>query len=299
MEEFITPSRIANSILQDKSFSGHYVLLEGKKDIRVYSRFLLMDNARPKATFGKQNLREVYEILDQRGFFRKIGIRDADFLRVAGNKKFDHAFDKMIFPTDGHDAEMMMIEVGVLNDLCAIVVDGERVNELEKRHSCNLQDIILKNMYSLGCLRLANKRYELGLSFKPDRLGGNRLRIDKFISGRDCKLLNNEVMINTVYEYSKNRGSIVASRNEIKDKLDIVISENHPGREIVNGHDAAEFLRMILKDALNVKSKSIQDLDSVENLMASSFDWMKFINTNLYYKIKIWQDESGVKIFKY
>lgn len=299
MEQYITPDRIANSILQDKSFSGHYILVEGKKDLKIYSRLLLKEAARPKVTFGKYKLREAYELLEQRGFFKKIGIRDADFLRIAGNTKYDPNFKKSIFVTDNHDAELMMIESGVLDDVCAIIADSEKVQALESRHSSSLLEIILKNLYPLGCLKLANKRFSLGLSFKPERPGGNRLRIDRFISGRDCKFIGNNEMINAVYEYSKNRSEKIATREEISLKLASIVAEGHPEKEIVHGHDAAEFLHMIFREALNVKIKTIQDPDCVENFLTSNFDWMKFTSTELYRQIRKWQDESGANIFRY
>jgi hypothetical protein len=36
MEESMTAERIANSIMQDNDFSGYHILVEGKKDIKIY-----------------------------------------------------------------------------------------------------------------------------------------------------------------------------------------------------------------------------------------------------------------------
>ena len=40
MESSMTAARIANAIEQDKSFLVFYFLVEGKKDIRLYKKFI-------------------------------------------------------------------------------------------------------------------------------------------------------------------------------------------------------------------------------------------------------------------
>ena len=39
MENHITPARIANSIEQDTSFGGTYLMLEGIKDLKLFKKF--------------------------------------------------------------------------------------------------------------------------------------------------------------------------------------------------------------------------------------------------------------------
>jgi hypothetical protein len=298
MEEYITPARIANAICQDTNYDGYYVLVEGKKDVKIYRRFTSENAAKVKATFGKKNLREVFGILTDRNFERKIGIRDADFLRIRGNPKYSTEFSDPIFATDGHDAEMMMVATGVIRNYFLIVSDEEKVADFEKKHDKRIVDIIFSLIRPLGNLRLANKRFGLGLAFKPENHEGNHLKIEKFLCNKKWNYSGDDIMINTVVEYSKNRGSIISSRDVIREKLQEVSAEEHLNREICNGHDFAYVLHLISKNGIGSKSKLLQNSGCVEDLLVSQFDWIKFSSTELFAKINHWQSNQQKVVFE-
>jgi hypothetical protein len=297
MEKDITPARIANAICQDTSYDGYYVLVEGKKDVKIYRRFTSNGTAKVKATFGKNKLREVYGILTDRNFERKIGIRDADFLRIRGNPKYSAEFSDPIFATDGHDAEIMMVATGIIRNFFLIITDEEKVAAFEKKHNKPIADMIFSLIRPLGNLRLANKRYGLGLAFKPERSEGNSLRIDRFINSKNWVYNGDEIMINTVVEYSKNRGSRIAPRDVIFEKLQEISAEEHPSNDICNGHDFAYVLHLISKYGIGSKSKLLQDAACVEDLLISQFDWIKFSRTELFSKIDQWQNSKEKIVF--
>ena len=85
MRGYMTPARIANSIMQDSSFNGSCLLVEGENDVKLFGKFNRKENSKIKVTFGKQKMKDVYEILRKRNFKRMVGIRDADFIHI--NKK--------------------------------------------------------------------------------------------------------------------------------------------------------------------------------------------------------------------
>jgi len=86
MIENLTPDRIANAILLDSSYKGLYVLVEGNKDCKLFSKFLSLETLRIRTTFGCKKMMEVFAILNSRGFNRKVGIIDRDFYNVLGNE---------------------------------------------------------------------------------------------------------------------------------------------------------------------------------------------------------------------
>lgn len=298
MDAHMSPDRIANSIMQDKSFLGHYVLLEGKKDVKLYRRLIQSANAKVKVTFGKYQLREVYKILDEREFDKKIGIRDSDFLRVPDNPKFSTQFSDAIFPTDCHDAEIMAIEMGALDDLLHVVIEEDKVKEFEKKLNKTLPNLLIELLYPLGCLKLANKRYGLGLCFKPEKPEGNPIKYKKFICDKNWVFLGNDQLIQAVIEYSVNRSTEIASVDEITKRLNEIIIKNYDQKEIVHGHDSTELLHMIFRDGLKTKNKIIQNADCIESLLYSCLDLLKFMNTNIYASIGTWQKTNSAQIFK-
>jgi hypothetical protein len=297
MEQYITADRIANAICQYTTFKGCSLLVEGKKDMKLYSRFFDKDHVRIVQTFGKYKQREAYQILQGRGFARKLGIRDADFLRVEGNTKYDPNFAGDIFPTDHHDSEVMVFNSAALDHFIAGVLDKDRVEQFENEMKKTLREVVLELAYVLGCLKLANKRYTLGLSFKPEKPDGNTLKFGKFIDFKTAKFLGNELLINTVWEYSKNRGVEVSKKPEILDKLSLIISVKHPTLEIVNGHDICEIISLLSKDALKSNNKALQIAGCVEDMLRLAFDSAEFVKTGLASKLRAWQEASGNRLF--
>lgn len=289
MDTHITPQRVANSILLDKSFSGYYLLIEGKKDIKVYRKFINEHEGKLKPTFGKYNLREVYSRLSMAGFEKKIGIRDADFLRIEGNIKYDDSYSDHIFATDHHDSEVMMISTNALSTLLNTISTSEKISAFEKKHNSSVRDLAYGLAYPIGCLKLANKKFNLGLSFKPEKPDGNKIKFKKIICENKFIPLDNAAMINTVLEYSKNRGNELANRNLILEKLQETINLQHNVTEIVNGHDLAEVLLIIIKKGLASTNKLIQDSECIEDALAMSFDISHFSKTNLFSTIKNWE----------
>ncbi|MGX4643779.1 hypothetical protein [Massilia sp. SYSU DXS3249] len=297
MEQYITADRIANAICQDTVFKGFIVLIEGKKDQKLYSKFFNKQNARLVQTFGKYKQRDAYQILSDRGFLRKIAIRDADYLRIPGNNKYDAAYNADIFPTDYHDSEIMIANSRAFDNFISVLFDEEKLSAYEKAIGKDFRSLIFELAYVLGCLKLANKRYNLGLSFKPARVDGNKLKINKFLNLTGLPSINKDVLINTIYEYSKNRDAVVAQRAAISQKLDLILAENYPILEVCNGHDVCEIISILSKDALKNENKALQNADTVEDMLRLAFDNVEFMKTNLANLLNCWQQKSGKKIF--
>lgn len=290
MEGHITPERIANALMLDSGFLGVHILVEGVKDIRMYKKMFSADNVRLSQTWGKYRQREVSKILRERGFERHAGIRDADFLRIPGNDKFDPNYAEPIFATDFHDAEVMTIELGVLQDVLVVTHDEARLKEFETKHG-PLRDVALRSAYCMGCLRLASKREQLGLSFKPEKPEGGKLKYHKFIDLADGEL-NVENMINTVWEYSRDRGQVVKPKAELKSAYHRMLEKKYAVLDVVNGHDLSEILSLVSKKMIKCTHRIFSDGDGVEDALAIGFSPKVFAGTNLYAKLDLWQKSS-------
>ena len=86
MEENITIERIANAIMQNTSFKGHYLIVEGPKDSKLYGKYTNDEEIIIKEAFGNQKVQEILNLLNDRGFDRKIGIIDSDFRRITDDE---------------------------------------------------------------------------------------------------------------------------------------------------------------------------------------------------------------------
>lgn len=296
MEDDISAARIANAICQDTSFQGTHLLVEGKQDYKLYKKFAQNQSVRIKTARGKYRLREVYSLLISRGVTKVIGIRDADFLRIAGNPKYSVNYTEPIFATDCHDAEIMLAMSGVLEDYLTLVSEPEQVAQFVAKHKPML-DLLLDVIYPIGCLRLANKRFGLGLSFKPERPEGNQLKIRKFILESNWST-DIPAMINTVWEYSQNRGLKVSSKEAIEEGLQKILVEGYPVHEVSNGHDLSTVLHLVSTKGLKSSNKLLQDPGCVQDLLIANYDLTKFASTALYRTVQDWSVEiTKVPVF--
>ncbi|EOX3334411.1 DUF4435 domain-containing protein [Vibrio cholerae] len=288
MQGSISPNRIANSIMQDTSFSGGHILVEGSSDIKLYNKMFNESNAKIKVCFGRDNIEEVYSILFSRGYHRVLGIRDADFLRL---NSLDYERNG-IYLTDTHDSEGMIFKSDAFWNFIYEVINEDVLKLFISKNGC-LRSFIYNLAYPLGCLRYANEKYSLGLSFKPERPEGNKLRFKRFICERESIYLGHDSLVNTVVEYSKNRGSVISERPYIIKVLTETVSKSFPHEEIVNGHDLAEIIFIVCKKLLKSPHTELTSATSVETMLRLTYSNKDFIKTELYKKLLSWQEEHG------
>lgn len=177
MQNHMTPSRIANSIQQDSDFDGFSILVEGETDIKLYGKLTCRSMSKLKVTFGKKKMRDIYNILFERGFVRVVGIRDADFIRLSDNK-YDPDYPSNIFLTDNHDSEGMVIQSQAFDDFLLEVSMEDNLISFQEKYG-STRDYLYGLSYPLACLRFANKKFDLGLAFKPANPEGNSLKYKK------------------------------------------------------------------------------------------------------------------------
>lgn len=278
-KEHITPIRTANAIIQDTS-SSYFLLVEGEKDIPIYKK-LMSAEIQIKVSFGKSKMREIDSILKDRDFKKYLGIRDADFLRLNGNPKYISDYNGELFATDEHDSEGMIISSEALTDFIDTISSADKAKLFEAKHG-SIRDLCYNLCYPLACLRLSNKINNHGLAFKPQKPEGNKLKYKKFICEDNFCYLGHDKMINTVLEYSTNRGGVVASRQIILSHLEAALSENHNLHDIVNGHDLSEALYLICKKGLKSQNKLLIDAKAVEDMLRLAYNLEHFKKTTIF-----------------
>ena len=293
MKENITTERIANSIMQNTPFKGHYLIVEGLKDEKLYGRFISDQEIKIKIAFGKQKVKEIIGILTKRGFDRKIGIIDADFMRIIEEEvEIDG-----LFITDDHDIEVMVIKTRALDSVLRVFCSKSKIQEFEKKHKVSVRDQIFELGKEIGYLKLANKIHNFGLVFKPKIPEGNQIKYKNFISDKTLKYLGDEKLIDTVINYSVNKSENIQSKNTINNKLSTIKENEYPIEQLINGHDLTNVLFILMKKVLSSKNKMLQYTNSVEDSLTLAYEFDDFKKTDLYAEIKNWADENEVGAF--
>ncbi|GGO08439.1 DUF4435 domain-containing protein [Saccharibacillus kuerlensis] len=291
MIEYITPERIANSIMQDSTFSGYYLIVEGTKDYKLYNKFVTKEVS-IKEAWGCEKVKELIGILKERDFEKVIGILDADFSVILE----ETIESDKIFVTDFHDVEVIMLKSTALLNILEFFCGEKKVKDFIGDR--NVFDILVGLGYEIGLLKLANKLYDLGLVFKPEKLEGNPLKYKDFISEKDLSFLGRDSMIQTVTNYSRNRTGKVSTTENIENKLEVLSKQSYDLLHLVNGHDLTNILFILMKKVLKSTNKMLHDYNSIEDALILTYDNCEFIKTELFSKLYLWSREHEVNLFK-
>lgn len=292
MEEYITPERTANAIMQDKSFTGHYLLVEGNKDVKLYGKFINSDNVRIKPAFGNEKVKEILSILENRGFDKKIGIIDSDFNKILKN---EISIDGL-FMTDDHDIEVMIIKTKALENVIRIFCSNTQIVKFEKDNNTTIRKSLLKVGKEIGYLKLANNIHDLGLIFKPKKADGNLIKYGNFTCDKTLNYLGDEKLIDTLINYSRVKSPTIKSKPEIQEVFSNLKKDEFDLNQLVNGHDLSNLLYLLMKKVLKSRNKMLVNNNSVEDSLILSYEYDFFKETELYSNLKEWSDSKNLEI---
>ncbi len=208
--------------MQDSSFNGYYLLVEGKKDVKLYRKFLNNKEVQIKPAFGNEKVKKVLEILDERGFSKRFGIIDSDFKKLLNiNETLDG-----LFITDEHDIEVMIIKTKALEDVLNVFCSKTKINDFEKKSGKSIRETVLALGKEVGYLKLANKVYNLGLVFKPEKPEGKQIKYGNFVCDSTFNFLGKDKLIETAVNYSRNRAQNGLDIGAINEKFDEISNQD-------------------------------------------------------------------------
>lgn len=292
MENDITPARIANAIEQLASDFDYFVIVEGEKDINLYSKFIC-DGIKLYQTFGKYKMYDVIDALDERKFDRYVCIKDSDFDRITGVEK-DHG---KLLSTDCHDSEVMMLNSGALKNLINHFTSESKRRDFLKMKGKDFFDAIIEIAYEIGKVKLATKINDFELVFKPSKVDGNCLKYHKFIDGNNFELKSREQMAKIMIDYSRSRVTCLATSEQI---LSACKCQDYDSQvmEVVNGHDCTNILFILLKKTLKTTKRAIADYNSVEDALVLAYEYEMFKGTVLYSSLLEYSKAQEVSLLK-
>ncbi len=294
MEEHITPERIVNAIMQDKRYKGHYLIVEGRKDLKLYKKFAKSNNLTVKFANGHLKVKRVLELLDTENYKKRIAIIDSDFNTILGKKEKIAG----LFYTDNHDLEVMLIESDSLENAIDLYCNETKVKKFEEINNASVREIIYQLGAEIGYLKLANKKEDLGLVFKPKTVDGNQIKYNKFICTKTLNYLGDKALIDVAVNYSTNRDTIVKDKKLIKEELLKIKKNNYNILELINGHDLSNILFILMKTVLRSKNKMLVDFNAIEDSLILAYEYSFFKNTQLYNDLLSYETANKVKLFK-
>lgn len=293
MEENLLADRIANAIMMDKSFSGYYLLVEGIKDYKLFSKFIYQKNIRIKEAFGVEKVQNVLKILSERNYAEHLAIIDSDFANILDSVEEVDG----LFLTDYHDTEVMIFNTKALDSILRMFVSSSKIIAFEKKHNKRIKDAIFELGSEVGFLKLANKIYGLGLVFKPATVDGNQIKYKDFIDDKEFTFKGHQALVTSLLNYSRSK-SVTKSEKEILESLKIVSSSKYDVNQLVNGHDLSNILFLLMKKVFASNNKMLHDFNSIEDSLTLAYEYEDFKATDLYKNILAFGQLRKVQIFR-
>ncbi|MGQ2983660.1 hypothetical protein [Flavobacterium sp.] len=284
----ITANRIANAIrMKDKNKTKNFLIVEGITDQVFFNKFIEKSYCDIEIAFGNLNVIAVVQNLATGGFSGAIGIIDSDF-RVINGEIFGEG---PIFLSDFHDLEIMFISSDTFSDvLNAYNVEQKLASQWKSYIDFRMH--LFEIVKSIGHLKLINNRNNYKIKFKPDVPDGKYIDYSKFVDIKSLAYLGDKELIDTVLKYENQQAKINVDRKTLLEdikNLDKNIDKYH----LCNGHDFMQLIALALrKNISNLNSNAIGH-KQIEREFALAYDSRFFKTTNLYSKIKGWEQNTG------
>jgi Protein of unknown function (DUF4435) len=290
MKEVISASYKANEIKMLRStFSGTFLLVEGRSDETFYKNFVDRSTCRLRVTGGKQRAIDILQILDSETtpsgsrFAGVLAIVDADFDRLESSP---HQSPNLL-RTDTHDLETMILQSPALDKLLAIFASEDKLKEFGR----DVRTALLEAGMSIGYFLWLSKSEDLNLTF-------DGIKFKEFIDDKTLQI-NELKLINEVKNKSQPAAkSALFDPIEMQKRIAAKKKDDHDPWQVCRGHDLVEILSIGLRKALgsnkaiDVEARSDERKNTLENQLMLAYDAAYFLKTHLYQEILAWESRN-------
>ena len=275
MRGSLSVDREANAIrLRRSSFSGAFLLVEGRSDKIFYERFVDKVACEVVTVSGKPSSKlrviAVLEILEKSSFQGILAIVDADFDRLETSA---HNSANLL-RTDTHDLETMLLKSFALDKVIAEFGSEDKINKFGR----DVRTALLEAGMSLGYLLWISQSEKLNLAFED-------ITFSRFIDEQTLQI-DELKMIQEV----KNKSQAFSLKSEdIQQRLTIQKSSSHDPWQVCCGHDLVEILSLGLRKAIGSNKTTDVEPNSLERNLRLAYEEAYFRKTQLYLDIRAWE----------
>ena len=261
-----------------------FILLEGKTDIKLFRNIFNHQSVYIEEIKGKEKIIKALGILQNEGFIKIFGIKDADFDNLE-DIRYEHI---NLFLTDCADMEIQMIESLAFESLVNEYAHQNCYHEFLN----NLKDKLYSETLIMGYLRWFNEK-----KFKEEKsylLRFKGLNFNHFIEVSKCNItINREKFFSELIKHSHSD----LSNDDLLDSIENLkaISDNY--LQICNGHDITKLLTYLFNHKEN-SDKSNVNYERIEEALRLSYNFDNFQQTSLYKNINNWQQKYQIQVFR-
>lgn len=278
MREYLSVDREANAIrLKRSSFSGTFLLVEGRSDKIFYERFIDKAGCEVVTVSGKPSSKlrviEVLRILENSSFQGVLAIVDADFARLETSSHHS----PNLLRTDTHDLETMLLNSFALDKVIAEFGSEEKII----RFGRDVRTALLEAGTSVGYLLWISQRDELNLTF-------DGITFRKFIDEQTLQI--DEFRL--IQEVKNKSQAFSLESEDLQQRLTSQKSSSHDPWQVCCGHDLVEILSLGLRKAIGSSKASDVEPISLECNLRLAYEETYFRKTQIYLGIRTWESNN-------
>ncbi len=257
---------------------GAILIVEGGDDAKVFDRFIDTTLCKTQVAFGKTNVLDALDQLEDEGFRGVLAVVDADFDRLLG---VSYPLDNLCV-TEAHDMDLMIFgSTALARYLCEHADDGL----FQRNFNGDLNAVrksVLDACRPIACCRLASERANLRLNFKD-------LRLENYIDDQTLAV-DTDALVQLIVRQSTSRLALAS----VKTLMAKEAEKNHDPDQLVCGHDASAVLGIALRRMLGKRRSFHTWASEIEAGLRLAFDKDEFAKTNLYGFLREWETKSGM-----
>jgi Protein of unknown function (DUF4435) len=261
---------------------GTILILEGETDALIFDELIDRNCCEIQIGFGKSNVIDALDRLEDEGFPGVVAIIDADFDRLIGKK---YSLENL-YLTDKHDLDLTIFSSKALDKYLREHGDSALCEEISGDNFTAIRELVLTAALPLSCCRFISEYQGLRLNF-------NDLLLDELVSERDLSVACDELITRLV-----KRSSTRCTEKQLKDLVQSELVKGHDAYELRNGHDAATILGIALRRLIGRRKHNQTWGREIEAGLRLAFDRNKLNETEILVNLKQWEaDNLRYRIF--
>ncbi len=262
---------------------GTILIVEGATDVRALDRFIDKGFCDIEVGFGKENVIEALDLLEDEGFPGVVAIVDADFDRLLGKT---YRLENLRL-TDSHDLDLTIFVTSALERYIAEHADKDLLKQQVTSDISTVRKRVINASLPLAYCRLTSEHKNLDLYFKD-------LKHDQFVSLDDLSI-DSEQLIGELIA----RSSTKCTATSLKTYIGTEAAKDYDPYQLANGHDVAAILGIALRKLLAKRKPAQTWASEIEAGLRLAFDWEAIVGTTLYADLREWEaNNKPYRIFR-
>jgi hypothetical protein len=230
-----------------------------------------------EVAFGKKNVLDALDLLEDEAFPGVVGVIDADFDRLLG---VVYGLENLCV-TDQHDLDLVLFSSSALDRYIAEHADAKLYKAECGSDTRTLRLRVMETCKPIAYYRLVSEQRSLNLYFKD-------LKHEDFVNVNDLTMDANALLASVI---SRSRTQCTSAF--IKKLVAVEAAKGHNLGQLVSGHDAAAVLGIALRKLLGNRRAPQTWASEIEAGLRLAFDWEAMKGTAIYACLRKWEQENN------